>query len=113
MLHSPRFFRLVFVSVVLAISLLLYNVPEQFKATFPIGLYGLAAIVPIAGAFFLTRHVRWKHPKRAFLWAAGLLGFITFAWSFIGMILDQAAHDREAEPQSALRAVQRACALSE
>jgi len=89
MIHSTRFFRLVLLSVILAISLLLYSFLVSFKATFQMWLYGLAAIVPIVGSFFLSWKYQWNNQKLAFLWAAGLLGFITFEWSLIGMLLDE------------------------
>jgi competence protein ComGC len=89
MSHSARFFRLVLLSVILAISLLLYSFLVSFKAAFQVWLYGLAAIVPIVGSFFLRWKYQWNNQKLAFLWAAGLLGFITFEWSLIGMLLDE------------------------
>jgi FtsH-binding integral membrane protein len=87
--RSTRFFWLVLLFVILAIPTLLCGFIIGFKAAFQMWLFGLAAIVPFVSGFFLIGKYQWNNPKFAFLLAAGLLGFITFEWSLLGMLIDE------------------------
>jgi FtsH-binding integral membrane protein len=87
--HSTRFFRRVLLLVILAIPTLLCGSLTGFKTALQMWLFGLVAIVPLVSGFFLIGKYQWNNPKFAFLLAAGLLGFITFEWSLIGMLMDE------------------------
>jgi FtsH-binding integral membrane protein len=78
---------------ILTISFLLCGYLVGFKSAFQMSFLILAAIVPLAGGFFLIRKYQWNNPKFAFLLAAGFIGFITFEWSFLGMWIDERGGD--------------------
>jgi hypothetical protein len=49
----------------------------------------LASIVPLVVGFFLIWKYQWNNQKVAFLLATGLLGFVAFESSLLGMLIDE------------------------
>ncbi len=87
--RSTRFFRLVLLLVILAIPTLLCGVLVNFKAAFQMWLLILAAVIPLVGGLFLIWNYQGNNQKVTFLLATGLVGFIAFEWSLLGMLIDE------------------------
>jgi FtsH-binding integral membrane protein len=88
---STRFFRLILFLVILAIPTLLCGFLVSFKAAFQMWLLLLAAIVPLVTGFYLIGKHQWKSQKLAFLSTTGLIGFVAFELTIIGMLIDERA----------------------
>jgi FtsH-binding integral membrane protein len=89
--RSTRFFRLALLLIIFAIPTLLCGFLVSFKIAFQIWLFLLAAVIPLVTGFFLIGKHQWKSKKFAFLSTTGLIGFVTFELSVLGMLIDERA----------------------
>lgn len=85
---SLRFFRLVLLLIILAFPTLLCGFLVNFKAAFQMWAFILATIVPFIVGFYLIAKHQWQDQNLAFLSATGLIGFVVFEWSLLGMFFD-------------------------
>ena len=90
---STRFLRLILFLVILAIPTLVCGLLVNFKVAFQMWLLVLAALVPLVGGFFLIWKYQWNNQKVALLLATGLIGFVAFEWSLLGMLLDERSNN--------------------
>jgi len=86
---STRIFRIVLSLAILAIPTLLCGFLVNFKVVFQMWLFLLATIIPLVGGFFLIWKYQSNNHKITFLLATGLLGFVAFELSLLGMLIDQ------------------------
>jgi FtsH-binding integral membrane protein len=84
-----RIFRIALLLAILAIPTLLCGFLVNFKVAFQMWLFVLAAIVPLVIGFFLIGKYQGNNEKTAFLLVTGLIGFVAFELSLLGMLMDE------------------------